>query len=680
MYSKPKIYLTDLRHITGGVISNTHMPLGIAYMKAVMDRELPSVESKTFADPHQLLEAIKTDPPDVLMLTNYVWNERLSRYFTKVMKRIRQESLVVAGGPNVPLKKESQIQFFKNWDDLDVYALGEGDFLATDIVSRYLDAGKSVAKFKKNGLSSSIYGSNGQVICQPIEQRNLDLANIPSPWLTGVQDHFFIGGKFIPMVETNRGCPFKCTFCVQGTSYYNRMAHIPIDQVKEELTYIARRIKKVSPAIGGLCIADPNFSMFKRDVDISAHIGELQKDYSWPNYVACSTGKNAPELIVKSLEKTNGALEMLHAVQSMDATVLKSIKRSNIKLDTYQKVTSHLKEKGFRTFSQTILGLPLETIDIHLAGLRQLIDAGIDDMQNFALILLKGCEMESENDRDEYGFKTKFRLAIRAFGEYDSTPIFDVEEVVISTKTLSFDDYLQARKYHIGYRVFWCQDWFNDIFYYAKNLGIKFSSCAEAMIEAMNSDEGAVGKFIQEFMEETNGELFSTPEECIRFYSDENNFKKLKLGEIGDNLINKYRAISSFLIWPHVCKLAAKAAKELIISRASNKLHPEFDRFWEDLCCFVEAKHASGSSMDEILTPVSLQLQYDIPQWVADGHPNSLAPYKLETPQNFLFKLSETGSRELKKAMDTFSVDLLGLAKVVRNVKVSYQVRQAQKI
>ena len=58
MYSKPKIYLTDLRHIIGGVISNTHMPLGIAYMKAVMDRELPSVESKTFADPHQLLEGM----------------------------------------------------------------------------------------------------------------------------------------------------------------------------------------------------------------------------------------------------------------------------------------------------------------------------------------------------------------------------------------------------------------------------------------------------------------------------------------------------------------------------------------------------------------------------------------------------------------------------------------------
>ena len=38
---------------------------------------------------------------------------------------------------------------------------------------------------------------------------------IPSPWLTGIQDEFF-DGKLAPMIETNRGCPFTCTFCVPG--------------------------------------------------------------------------------------------------------------------------------------------------------------------------------------------------------------------------------------------------------------------------------------------------------------------------------------------------------------------------------------------------------------------------------------------------------------------------------
>jgi radical SAM superfamily enzyme YgiQ (UPF0313 family) len=679
MNPRPKIYLADLRHTAGGVVSNSHMPLGIGYMKAVMDRDLPAVQCRTFAYPDHLLETLKSDPPDVMFFSNYIWNERLSRHFTNVIKSLRPESLVVVGGPNIPFEKERQVSFFQSWDNLDVYALGEGDFLATEIVNRFLDADKSVAKLANNGIPSSVYRLGGQVVHEPSWDRNLDLEKSPSPWLGGAQDHFF-DGKLIPMIETNRGCPFKCTFCVQGSDYYNRVAHAPKEQVMEDLTYIARRIKNVSPDIGSLSIADPNFAMYKRDVDISTHIGKLQKDYGWPNFIDASTGKNAPDLVIKSVEETNGALEMLHAVQSMDDTVLKSIKRSNIKVDTYSKVTEHLNSKGMRTFSQMILGLPQETLQSHITGLNRLVDEGIDSMQNFQLVLLKGCEMESQNDRDEFGFKTGFRLSPRGFGNYDGNAVFDVEEAVISTNTLSYDDYIQARKYHIGYGIIWSQDWFNDFFYYAKNLGIKFSDCTESIVEEMDSDEGVVGEIISDFIKETEGELFQTPEACAEFYSKEDNFKKLQVGEIGENLMNKYRAIASFWLWSEVCKLASKVIKKLIIARAFNQLDPEFDQFWEDLYCYVDAKHASGSSVDEILTPVSLQLQYDIPQWMADGHPNSLAPYKLETPQNFLFKLSETGSRELKKAMDTFAVDLLGLAKVVRNVKVSCQVRQAQKI
>ena len=79
MNIKPKVYIADLRHVAGGLIANSCMPLGIGYMKAVMDRDLPEVESWLFTYPDQLLDAMKSDAPDVLMLTNYVWNERLTR-------------------------------------------------------------------------------------------------------------------------------------------------------------------------------------------------------------------------------------------------------------------------------------------------------------------------------------------------------------------------------------------------------------------------------------------------------------------------------------------------------------------------------------------------------------------------------------------------------------------------
>jgi hypothetical protein len=66
------IYLADLRYNYSGHVNVDAMPLGVAYMKAVMDRELPGVHSRLFAYPDKLLAAIRENPPDVLMLSNYV--------------------------------------------------------------------------------------------------------------------------------------------------------------------------------------------------------------------------------------------------------------------------------------------------------------------------------------------------------------------------------------------------------------------------------------------------------------------------------------------------------------------------------------------------------------------------------------------------------------------------------
>lgn len=679
MNAKPKIYIADLRHTSGGLVSNSVMPLGIGYMKAVMDRDLPEVESQVFAYPEQLLEAMKSTAPDVLMLSNYVWNERLSRYFSKLARGMKHDTLIVAGGPNIPMEADRQNEVVDSWKEIDIYALGEGDFLATEIVRRFLDANKSISKLAKIGVPSSLYRAEGEILHQPIWGKGLELGNIPSPWLTGVQDNHF-DGKLIPLVETNRGCPFKCTFCVQGTDFYTRLSHFDEDQVKEELSYIAKRIDKVCPSMSALTIADPNFGMYKRDVDISAHIGTLQEKFGWPSFVDCSTGKNAPELVIQSIEKTNGALQMLHAVQSMDEEVLKNIKRSNIKLDTYEKVTKHLKDKGIRTYSQTILGLPKETLKAHLAGLHELIDSDIDSLQNFQLILLKGSEVESQESRDKYGFKTKFRLAIRGFGVYDDAPVFDLEEVVIETDDISFDDYINARMHHLAYILFWSQDWFNDLFLLARKIGLKNSTCLGAIVEEMILKDGIVDSFVQDFIDETKGELFSTPEECLEYYSDSKRFDKLVSGELGDNVMNKYRAIASFLVWPEVCELVTKVVKRLILEHGSKNLDPEFEFFWEDLCRYLESRHAYGQCVNEILSPVNCQLQYDISRWVTDGYPMNFSDYKLDTSKIFLFELSEVGAKEIQDAIGTWSTDVRGLTKVARHLKVTSQVRQYSQV
>src|SRR5207247_4947898 len=125
---------------------------------------------------------------------------------------------------------------------------------------------------------------------EPMWDRHRELDEIPSVWLTGILDEFF-DGKLAPMIETNRGCPFTCSFCVQGTGWYTKVHNFSKDRIHEELEYIAHRIKRMSPSMGTLRIADSNYGMFERDVEISGFIGEMQKKYAWPTFIDATTGK-----------------------------------------------------------------------------------------------------------------------------------------------------------------------------------------------------------------------------------------------------------------------------------------------------------------------------------------------------------------------------------------------------
>ncbi|MCQ8780115.1 hypothetical protein NQU49_26310, partial [Escherichia coli] len=83
--------------------------------------------------------------------------------------------------------------------------------------------------------------------------------------------------------------------------------------------------------MGTLRIADSNYGMFERDVEISEYIGQMQRDFAWPTFIDATTGKNRPDRIIRSVEKVSGALVLYQAVQSLDEDVLKNVKRQTIK-------------------------------------------------------------------------------------------------------------------------------------------------------------------------------------------------------------------------------------------------------------------------------------------------------------------------------------------------------------
>jgi radical SAM superfamily enzyme YgiQ (UPF0313 family) len=674
--TQPSVYLADLRYNYSGVLANDCMPLGVAYMKAVMDRDLPDVTSRLFAYPDRLLNEIERQPPDVLMLSNYCWNESLSCHIAKLAKRICPDMLVVMGGPNISLEPERQREFLAARPAIDLYLMGEGDFLASEIVKHFLDSGRSVKAMGSREIPSSLYRRpDGEVVRTGPWDRHRSLDDIPSPWLTGILDEFF-DGKLAPIIETNRGCPFTCTFCCQGTNWYTKVNYFSKERLREEIFYIAKKIAELSPLMHTLRIADSNYGMYERDAEISGYLGETQKLYKWPTYIDATTGKNRPDRIIKSIEKVNGAMLLYQAVQSLDEDVLRNVKRQTIKMEAYEQLRVYMRGRGLRSNTDLILGLPGETLKTHSDGIGALLDAGLNQVTNFQLMLLKGTELETTESRKMFQFRSGFRILPKNFGVYGGEKVFDVEEVVCATDTLPFEDYLSARKVALACAAFWHDNYFDKVIGFAEQLGIKRSQWLHAVLEEMERSTGAVRKFLDDFVTETTNELFPTREACVEFYSSEENFARLQRGEVGDNLMHKYRAIASFHIWPAISKCAMDATRKLLTEAGLDQQIPDFDVFWENFRCYVDLAHASGYTTADILSQPEACMEYDIEGWLSAGAPLDPSPFKRPAAERVRFRLNDDSARELHAALQSWTDELKGLTKMVTRIQVVWQERQ----
>jgi radical SAM superfamily enzyme YgiQ (UPF0313 family) len=667
---KIKVYLADLRHIRDGVLFADTMPLGIGYMKAVMDKDLGDlVESEIFAYPDDFREAIENNPPDIAMVTNYMWNEALSLWYLDYVKKINPKALTVMGGPNIAIEPERQREFLQKNPQIDIYALGEGDFLAADIVKLYIDHQQNVNQLLESGtLLSCIYSLNNDIIVGETGKRVRSLDNIPSPWLTGIMDKFF-DNRLSPLYETNRGCPFTCTFCVQGTKFYNKVTLFGVDRVRDELHYIAKRISTHSPNVKILRIADPNFGMYERDIEISKFMGETQKLYEYPMFIDATTGKNKPERIIKAMEQVSGAMIMWQSVQSLDDTVLTNVKRENIKVSTYHEINVYLKGRGLKSQADLILCLPGETLPSHIKAMQDLANSGVLRFNNFQAMLLKGSEMETLQARKNFGFQSKYRLIQKNFSIHNGEKVFETEEIIISTQTFSFEEYIIARKYHLIINLFLNELRFEKLLCFLDNLNIPRWEWIQKMFELIYSSD-FFSNIMRQFEEDTKNELFDDIETLQQFYSAPENYALLERGEIGDNVVHKYRVLSNYFNWKVVCEYAYNAALNLLKEEKPDLCQKTgFDIFWDNLTTYQLHSSAHGRSKEEILSESTALLTFDIKQWQEDGMPAAFSDYLLEKPAEFTFRLPPVYYRNMEASLNRWNTDLVGMSLMIRKIK-----------
>ncbi|NQU56269.1 MAG: radical SAM protein [Rhodospirillales bacterium] len=671
-----KVYLCDLTHETIILVSDT-IPVNIGYVSAYAKKiHGPAIELSLFKYPQSAIEAIKADPPDILALSNYSWNSNLSERMARLAKSLNSEVVTVQGGTNFPHKQDQQIKFLKTRPATDFHVELEGEVSFSNLVARVLEARDGGTGLYDVPVDGCVFihpdtrsDKAPKLVVGNAPDRLRQLDDIPSPYLSGLLDKFF-DGRLVPFLETNRGCPFKCTFCHTGADYFRKINMYSLDRITEELEYAAIRAQK--SGVTGLVIADTNFGMFPRDREICETLLKTQQKYGWPLNIVATTGKNNKQRVIDITGILGDTFDVAMSVQSMDSGVLDNINRSNIKLDDYMEINQHLREQGRATTGEMILGLPGETRKSFISGIEKVISAGVSTVTIYSLMLLYGTEFQDPAYRKKYGYDSRFRIVPLNFGEYDGERVFDSEEVGVATKDLSFDDYLNLRRFALLVETLYNNRPFEAFFRYAMSLGESRFSFLYGIFQSLDNAPDDVARVVDGFMAETRSELWSSEQEMIDHYRQDDAYRRLKDGEVGGNLIYKYKSMSLALTMPGWIAFLTDQLKNLAGERPGMEAEidalAEFsrNRTWK----FLEDK-----SGDETVTMSSA---YDFIAWLDGPEDAQLAEYASESPIGYVFEFTEDQKRSRQDAFRRYGTDVNGLSKIVTRIVLQSLFRKVR--
>jgi len=657
------IYLGDLTYTTLSLATDA-FPLNIGFIAAYAEKTFgKEIDLRLFKYIEDLEQAIHEKPPDVLGLSNYPWNFNVGLEFFRMTRAVSPRTICVMGGPNIPLEDEARSQFVKRIPLIDFYAYLEGEEAFAALVARALETGVDREKMKSTPINGFIHRmSDTEAMKGAMLARRQNLDDIPSPYLTGHMDKFF-DGKLSPMMETNRGCPFSCTYCHEGNHLVSKVNHFSIERVKAELDYIAAAVQRAPNLISNLMFADPNFAMYERDFEIVEHIEEIQQRQNWPRSIFASTGKNKRERIAKALRKLNGSMSMWMSVQSMDPFVLQEIKRDNISTSQMMALASVYQELGLPTLSELILGLPGDSYERHVKSLSEVVEAGIDVIDTYTCMLLKGAELNSDLSRATYKIGSHFRILPRDFAKLRNGRIaVEIEEVVSSTSTMSFEDYQEARKLHLVVAVVYNGGGLSPLFRLLRQKKVSVIGLLQKLVAGINSASVSVQAIFNSFVRLTKEELWDSEEELRAYVCSEKNYEKLLKGEIGINLIQTHTAMSLAVMNDWV-KYVFQTAKIILGEDITSDI--EESAIFTDIEAFCMGRAHNIWGRDRNEDNPCVLLRYDIAGWMRSPHSMPLSQYKFSSPIIYQFGFSENKKEEMAALIQRYGTTTTGIGRII---------------
>lgn len=638
-----KIALIDLNHTTLGIHTNT-VPLGCGLIANYLKKNVKqSIDVKIFKDIHKFLLTLQAWCPDVIGLAQYAWNSELNLFAANEMKKKNPRCVVLVGGPNLDLSESRRTKYLKENPIIDVCVKYDGEIPVFEIVQRLLN-GESIASIKKDPSPGTYsLGNSGSLVeSNELAPRLGALDCFGSIYADGAFDELLDDG-YHPFLQTHRGCPFSCTYCHTGVGYYSKMLFQKTEYFKKDIEYLAKRYAHKHNVV--LYLANTNFGLFNEDFEIAHCIREMQDRYDWPKVINVNSGKD-PDKLLKLVSILKYQFTPAIALQTLTMPVLQNIKRKNIPFEKFVSFQHEVTSKiDANTVTELILSLPGETKESFLETIVKVLNSGVQNIVIYTLMALKGTDLASEETSKDFGHVIKYRIVPRCFSEINGIKIFEDEAVVVGTKSLPYEDYLDLRGLSFVITAFASSLELSPL---RKVLALAKIDLSEWIFKIHSNikKHSALYLIYKSFLNETNAELFSSREELVRFFGNKEHYEQLLNGQYGDNLLRKYKTI---LLAQHYKSCLDLAFSELydLMKQSQNKLPQDF---LKDLKIYLDRRDVGSifqTGTADRLNDVTLN--YDIPAWLSSESSNQIPSAQKYEYSVFFSDYTKNRLSDLKK-------------------------------
>ena len=372
-----------------------HTMLSVRYLAASLNESLQSSagsfcvyrEFSVNMSTDSVLEALYNENADVYCFSTYIFNVDYVLRLVKSLKKLKSDSVIILGGPEVSYENE---KILRDNPHIDFISCGEGEISLTALVNS-LDKSPLLSKEKvfeaKTCGTAFLY--NNRYVSFPFATPICDLDTLPFPY---TEEELADAGNKILYYESSRGCPFGCSYCLSSAEKSVRFKSV--EKTCAELErFISHKVRLVK-------FIDRTFNADrKRAEEIVSYI--IGRD----NGVTAFHFEVAPWLVTgKFIELLNsarpGLFQLEIGIQSTNPETLAAINRK-IPFNKVRESILKLKTAPIHIHVDLIAGLPYETFEIFGKSFDEVMALECDCLQLGFLKMLKGTQI-THQDEHEY--------------------------------------------------------------------------------------------------------------------------------------------------------------------------------------------------------------------------------------------------------------------------------------